>query len=107
MSTKEKKILSLLKEAKRISLSHKEDSSLVSNCFYLSNGDVLALRNPNGDSRHPYSVDGLTLWAYASGNIYINESDFFVFPPSVEGIVYSSKPPFETPVIYKRSYSMM
>lgn len=80
-----KEVLSLLKEAKRSIKEHKEDNSLVSNCFFLKNGNILALRNPYGDSRCPYSIDGLTMWIYASGNISINQSNFFVIPPTVEG----------------------
>jgi hypothetical protein len=64
-----KEVLSLIKEIKRTIKEHKEDNSLVSNCFFLKNGNILALRNPYGDSRYPYSIDGLTMWIYASGNI--------------------------------------
>lgn len=62
---------------------HKND--LPSNCFFLNKDTVLALPNPFGDSRHPYSVDGLTLWAYSSGYITINDSNFYVVPSTLEG----------------------
>ena len=78
-------VIKLFKECKKIIKEKPEDSSLVSNCFYLKNNKILALRNPNGDSRYPYSKDGLALWAYASGNIVINQSNFFISPLTVEG----------------------
>ena len=80
-----KEIISLYRECKKAIKENRPENSLVSNCFYLKDGKILALRNPYGDSRHPYSVDGLTLWAYASGNIVINQSNFFIIPPTVEG----------------------
>ena len=78
-------VISLLKECKRIIKEQSPDSSLVSNCFYLKGNKILALRNPCGDSRYPYTNDGLTLWAYASGNIVINQSNFFISPLTIEG----------------------
>lgn len=81
----EREIRNLLNQIKKVTKEHSPDCSMVSNCFFLKNGNILAQRNPYGDSRHPYSVDGLTLWAYASGNIVINQSNFFVIPPTVEG----------------------
>ena len=80
-----KEINSLLKQIARAKKEHNPETSLVSNCFYLKDGNILAMRNPYGDSRHPYSVDGLTLWAYASGNIVINQSNYFISPLTVEG----------------------
>lgn len=78
-------INSLLKEISRAIKEQDPSTALISNCYFLKNGKVLALRNPYGDSRHPYSVDGLTLWAYSSGNIVINQSNFFVSPLCIEG----------------------
>ena len=78
-------VLKLLKEARNAIKDHKEENSLVSNAFFLKNGNILALRNPYGDSRYPYSIDGLTMWIYASGNISINQSNFFIIPPTIEG----------------------
>ncbi|MDY6276397.1 MAG: hypothetical protein SPL75_02815 [Bacilli bacterium] len=80
-----KEILSLLKEVKKTIEEKKDSQTLVSNCYYLRDNSILALRNPDGDSRYPYSVNGLTLWAHASGNIYLNQADFFLFPPCLEG----------------------
>ena len=78
-------VANLLKECRKVLKEQSPDSSLVSNCFYLRNNKILALRNPDGDSRYPYSKDGLTLWAYASGNIVINQSNFFISPLTIEG----------------------
>ena len=64
---------------------NKGDNKLPSNCYFLSKDSVLALPNPYGDSRHPYTRDGLTLWAYASGYITINETNFYVIPITLEG----------------------
>ena len=81
----EKEILGFLKEIKRARSIGSDGNKLNDYCYYLKDGNVLALRNPIGDSRYPYTVDGLTMWAYASGNISINQSNFFVIPPTVEG----------------------
>ena len=78
-------IISLFKECRKAIKEKKPENTLVSNCFYLKGDKILALRNPYGDSRYPYSVDGLTLWAYASGNIVINQSNFFISPLTIEG----------------------
>ena len=80
-----KEILAFIREARRV-IKQKDPSSYLNDyCFYLKGNNLLALRNPIGDSRYPYTVDGLTLWAYASGNISINQSNFFIVPPTVEG----------------------
>lgn len=78
-------VVSLVRECQKVIKEQHQDNSLVSNCYYLRNSRILALRNPIGDSRYPYSVDGLTLWAYASGNIVINQSNFFISPLTIEG----------------------
>ena len=78
-------ILRFISEARKAKKEKKPGSYLNEQCFFLKNGNILAFRNPIGDSRYPYTVDGLTLWAYASGNISINQSNFFLIPPTVEG----------------------
>ncbi|MBR0295280.1 MAG: hypothetical protein IJQ67_05205 [Bacilli bacterium] len=77
------KTLRLYQEVKR-ALKNRE-SSFSSTCFFLKNDKVLCLDKEYGDSRHPYSFDGLTLWAYASGYITINEAAFYVIPTTLEG----------------------
>jgi len=58
---------------------------LPGNVFYLSPREIVCLGREDGDSRYPYSADGLCLWAYASGYLSLSESSFFVFPPVNEG----------------------
>ena len=55
------------------------------NCYLMGEGEVLCYPRGTGDSRYPYSVDGLTLWAYASGEMSLNESAFYYILPSDEG----------------------
>ena len=81
----EKEILRFINEAKATRKNKKPGSFLNEQCYFLKNNNILAFRNPTGDSRYPYTVDGLTLWAYASGNISINQSNFFLIPPTIEG----------------------
>ena len=78
-------IKKLYKDIKKCLVLDKHHGKLPSNCYYLQKNVVLALDNPRGDARHPYSVDGLTLWAYSSGYITINQSNFYVIPMTLEG----------------------
>lgn len=55
------------------------------NCYLLGNGEILCYPRGTGDSRYPYSADGLTLWAYASGEMSLNESAFYYILPADEG----------------------
>lgn len=45
-----------------------------SECFFLDNGAILCYPREIGDGRYPYQTDGLTLWAYSSGNMEVGES---------------------------------
>lgn len=56
-----------------------------SGCFFLTADDVLCRKQKKGDARYPYSCDGLTLWAYASGNAKIEESTFNIVLPFTGG----------------------
>ena len=60
-------------------------NSLPENVYFLNDDLILCKDRNYGDSRYPYTNDGLTLWAHASGNIQVNESNFFVFGPTLEG----------------------
>lgn len=62
-----------------------EACAIPENCYLLGGGEVLCYPRGTGDSRYPYSVDGLTLWAYASGEISLNESAFYYILPADEG----------------------
>lgn len=54
-------------------------------CVYLNDGGILYSPSLEGDARYPYTEDGLSLWAYGSGYITSNESNFFIFPSTLEG----------------------
>ena len=62
---------------------------LPSDCYFLSNDTVLSYRRDDGDARYPYAYDGLTLWAYSSGNVKMEESTFNIFLP-----VFEAKEPY-------------
>lgn len=59
--------------------------NLAENCSFISENDILCNPREFGNSRYPYSYDGMNLWLYSSGNIFLNESTFQVFPPIYEG----------------------
>lgn len=56
----------------------KAERKLPSNAYFLSEDEIVCYPRKFGDSRYPYACDGLTLWAYSSGNIKIEESNFSV-----------------------------
>ena len=55
-----------------------EKGKLPSSAYFLNADEVVCFPRDFGDSRYPYAYDGLTLWAYSSGNIKIEESAFNV-----------------------------
>ena len=63
----------------------KNENKLPGNCYFLNKDEIVCFPRPFGDSRYPYSCDGLTLWAYSSGNVSIEESAFNVLLGSPEG----------------------
>ena len=54
-------------------------------CYLTGDGEILCYPRTTGDSRHPYSHDGFTLWAYSSGEMSLNESAFYYILPADEG----------------------
>lgn len=60
-------------------------NALPSGCYFLNDDEILCEKRRFGDSRYPYSCDGLTLWAYSSGNVRIEESTFNVLLDFCEG----------------------
>lgn len=62
-----------------------EEYRLPSDCYFLSADEILCEKRKFGDGRYPYSCDGLTLWAYSSGNVKIEESTFNVILNFTEG----------------------
>ena len=63
----------------------KEKLAMPSACYFLNKDEVLCYPKKLGDGRHPYQIDGLTLWAYSGGSICVEESQFNLFLPSYEG----------------------
>ena len=63
----------------------KKERKLPSECYFLSADTVLSYRRGDGDARYPYAHDGMTLWAYTSGNMKMEESVYNVFLPAYEG----------------------
>lgn len=62
-----------------------KQNKLPENCWFLSETEVVCFERPFGDSRYPYSKDGLTLWAYASGGLRILNGTFNVVLDSYFG----------------------
>ena len=60
-------------------------NKLNENTYFLDEEYILNGYRSHGDSRYPYTNDGLTIWAHSSGYISINESNFFIIPPALEG----------------------
>ena len=81
-----KKIRELYLQVKALEKSEdKEKRRMPSECFFLDNGAILCYPREIGDGRHPYQTDGLTLWAYSSGNMEVGESLYNIFLNSTEG----------------------
>ena len=60
-------------------------NKLPENCWFLSESEVVCFERRFGDSRYPYTRDGLTLWAYASGGLQILNGTFNVVLDSFFG----------------------
>ena len=54
----------------------KQQMKLPSEAYFLNEDEIVCFQRKRGDSRYPYTFDGLTLWAYSSGNVKIQESAF-------------------------------
>lgn len=63
----------------------RERNALPGNCYFLNADEIVCYNREFGDSRYPYSTDGLTLWAHSSGDIGIEESTFNVLVGFPEG----------------------
>ena len=81
----DKKSRELFEKAKAALTGTASAAKMPSGCFFLGEDDVLCLKQKKGDARYPYSCDGLTLWAYSSGNAKIEESTFNVVLPFTGG----------------------
>lgn len=60
-------------------------TKLASGAYYLDEELTLVTDPVNSGARFPYAVNGLTIWAYASGYISINHSSYYILPPNLEG----------------------
>ena len=78
METIVKKIKSLQTKVKALEKDEalQKQNAMPSGCYFLNEDEVVCYKRAFGDGRYPYSRDGLTLWAYSSGNIKIEESTF-------------------------------
>ena len=62
-----------------------QENALPSSCYFLNADEIVCYKRKFGDARYPYSCDGLTLWAYSSGNVKIEESMFNIILNFTEG----------------------
>ena len=83
LKEKVKKLYKQVQDLKYI--GEKERRRMPSECFFLDDGAILCYPREIGDGRYPYQTDGLTLWAYSSGNMEVGESLYNVFLNSTEG----------------------
>ncbi len=79
------KILSLLCDIENLKNKNIEDVKLPENVYYLNDFDILCCDRYIGESRYPYYMDGLTLWAHSTGQIASNESNFVIFRTAALG----------------------
>jgi len=82
----QEKVKALYAQVKALdNAEEKELRRMPSECYFLDGGAILCYPREIGDGRYPYQKDGLTLWAYSSGNMEVGESLFNVFLNSTEG----------------------
>ena len=86
MKTFNENIKELLAKVKAFEGSEglKAQRKLPGNCYFVSTDEVLTYGNNYGEIRYPYAYDGLTLWAFATGYVYIEESTLNIMLPSRE-----------------------
>lgn len=68
-----------------LSSSDIKEKMIANECVFLDTDTVLSVGKDFGNSRYPYSRDGLTVWANSSGNITVEESILQIFPDTTEG----------------------
>ena len=86
MATFENKVKDLLAQIRNLEQNEQlqAERKIPSDCYFLNSDTILSYRRADGDARYPYAYDGLTLWAYASGNVKMEESIFNVLLPVFE-----------------------
>lgn len=80
--------IKLLREKAHELKNNKEaaaERALPSGCYFINDDELLCEKRRFGDARYPYSNDGLTLWAYSSGNVKLEESTFNAILTFTEG----------------------
>ena len=75
----EEKIKKILKDIESLKSQNERDYRLPENVFYLNDEDILCLSREQGESRYPYEMDGLNLWAHSNGHINACESNLVIF----------------------------
>lgn len=85
METIERKIEELLEKLDGLKECGGEARALPSESYFINADEIACLPRRFGDSRYPYSRDGLILWANASGNIRAEESDYTIFRDTTGG----------------------
>ena len=75
------KIKDLIEKVKNVN----KENQISGDCYFLDKDEIVCFERESGDSRYPYSCDGLTLWAYSSGNMSIEESAFNILLGFPEG----------------------
>ena len=81
------RVLGIYQEIKKIQINkeYARSRELPSQTYLLDNDYTLIMEPANSLARHPYSVNGTTMWAYASGYISINNSSYYWVLPSTDG----------------------
>ncbi len=82
---KSERIKQIIERVKTVTQKKGSCGCLPSGCCFLNADEILCKKRKFGDSRYPYSADGLTLWAYSSGNVKIEESTFNIILDFTEG----------------------
>ncbi len=69
----------LLSEIKNVVSENSEDNSLPGNVYYLNNENILCCERNSGNSRYPYSIDGMNLWINSNGYIEADDGSVMIF----------------------------
>ena len=76
-------IKELINKVRKIQRNRK--NAIAGNVYFLNADEIVCFPRRFGDARYPYAYDGFTLWAFASGNIKIEESQFNIILNSAGG----------------------
>lgn len=78
-------VLKIYDKIKLFELGRLDVGRLPSDAYYLDEELTLICNPTNSGARFPYAINGMTIWAYASGYISINHSSYYILPPNLEG----------------------